>query len=200
MSKELTKSELAKVSKLKLYTEREFLDLKGASNRQERLVAAVLDNREHLLSDRDARYLQLLKRAYNILMDNISPLHASRKIEKLMDVPSRARVKQVIRDVRSIFNDFEESNREWDRWMLTHKISKYIDQLKRKDPESKNIPDMYKLLVKLKGLDQHDSQTINWDEVHMPVVERTSDPVFASGPATDIDHEELTPDGSTAKK
>lgn len=176
--------------KLKIYTEHEFLQLKKSGNRQEILLAAVLDNREELLSNQDLRYLELLKRAFNILTDNPSPVIARRKIGKLLDVPKQGRILQIIRDVNHIFCNVEERNREMDRMVMENKIAKLIEKIERRDPDSKNLPPLYKLLAQIKGVLHNEQQALPWDEWELPIPVYTNDPNALLNKTVDGEYEE----------
>ena len=180
-----------KLAKIKVYTEAEFLALTGADNRAERLLAAIVDDREQRLSDTDFHYLELLKRAWNIAVKELSPHIRQKKIKKLLDVSSQHRVRRVIRDMTDVFGNIDESSKELDRKIFIHKISKLIDKMEKKPFGYSVLPKLYQLLKDVQGLDPTE-ENIPWDEWELP------EPVFSTdindipgANADEIEHEEL---------
>lgn len=191
MSEKLSISEKRKLRKFKLYTEHEFNQLTGAHNRQERLLSAFLDDREDLLNATDFRYLELLRRAFAVMTNELSPAFRDKKVMKLLEIPSKRRLKQIKEDVAFLFCNPDDRNIEIERMAMEHKVTRLIARLERRDPESRSIPDLYKLLDKLKGTSIHDKKGFRWDEWELPVPIYTSD-INALNHAEDIDHEDIT--------
>lgn len=191
MSTNLTTAEKQKMNKFKLYSEQEFKQLSRPIDRQERLLSAVIDDREHLLSDTDFRYLELLRRAFAVMTNELSPHIRDKKVMRLLQVPSKRRLQQIKEDVYYLFCNVEERNREMERLAMEHKITRLINRLERRDPESKSIPELYKLLDKIKGTSIHEENTIPWSEWTIPL------PVYSSNindfkeKTLDVGHEEI---------
>ena len=191
MSAKLSISEKRKLSKFKLYSEHEFTQLTGAHNRQERLLSAFLDDREDMLNATDFRYLELLRRAFAVMTNELSPALRDKKVMKLLEIHSKRRLQQIKEDVAFLFCNPDERNIEIERMAMEHKVTKLISKLERRDPETKSIPELYKLLDKLKGTSIHDKKGFKWDDWQLPEPIYTDD-INALNHAEDIDHEEVT--------
>ena len=196
MKGKLTPSETRRIKKVKLYSEKEFRSLTGAHNRQERLLAAVVDGYEELLSETDFNYVQLLKNAFRILTTELSPHVRDQKIMQLLEIPSRRRLIQIKNDVNYIFCDIEETNIVMERRAMEHKISSLLELLVEKDPGHKSIPELLKLLDKIKGTSIHESAALPWEEWHIPLPEYSTD-INDLNPALNIEYEEIPPEQKT---
>lgn len=192
MSQKLSISEKRKVQQFKLYSENEFLKLTGAENRQERLLAAVYDDREAMLNETDFKYLELLRRAFFVMTSELSPILRDKKVLKLLEVPNRRRLRQIKEDVNYIFCNVEERNIELERKGMEHKISKLINRLIRVDPGHKSIEGLLKLLDKIKGTSVHDKKSLPWNE-WQPLIPVYTKDINDITPVTteDIEHEEI---------
>lgn len=164
--------------------------LKGADNRQERLLAAVIDDKIDLLNDPDFRYLQLLKKAWNVSVNELSPHLRKKKIELLLDFPAKRRVNQVIRDMTNIFGNIQESHREMERQIYIHRISRHLSKLERTDPGNALIGTLYKLLKEVQGLD-YKEENIPWDEIFLPEATYSTDINDLPDAGEYIEHEEI---------
>lgn len=178
------------VAKAKVYSKGEFLNLKGAENRRERLIAAIIDCREDMLNDTDRAYLELLKQAFKIMSKSLSPIVRRRKLQSILQLNSRGRILQVMRDVEAVFCDVDEQSKLLDKVLFEHKLSRLIEKIEKKDVEAASLPRLYALLAKVQGHDLHEENKIPYDQLQLPIPVYTSDP-NAIAAAEDITHEEV---------
>lgn len=191
MSKKLSISDKRKLRKFKLYSEHEFNQLTGAHNRQERLLSAFLDDREEMLNATDFRYLELLRRAFAVMTNELSPALRDKKVMKLLEIPSKRRLRQIKEDVAFLFCNPDDRNIEIERMAMEHKVTRLISRIERADAQAKTLPELYKLLDKLKGTSIHDKKGFKWEEWQLPQPIYTDD-INALNHAEDIDHEDIT--------
>ena len=159
----------AGIKNFKLYSDAEFRALKGKEHRQERLLAAVLDDREMELSDTDIRYLELLRRAYGILTDELSFTIAQKKLSRLLQVSSPARLRQITNDVNNIFCDTEGRGRALTKALMCNKLSRLIKKIEKADFTNKGLPKLYELLGRWEGMDEVEG--INPDDFEIPEIQ-----------------------------
>lgn len=179
----------AALLKSELYSDVEFRALNGKEHRQERLLAAVTDDRDDRLNDTDFRYLELLKKAYGILTGEFSPILAKKKIRKLLEVSSPARLKQIIDDVQEIFCNTDERSQALERTLMINRLSRLIDKREKKDIFDPSLDRLYKLLGEWKGLGK--DAAINPDDFVLPEIVYSSDINDLPGSIEDIEHEEV---------
>lgn len=179
----------AGVRNFKIYSDVEFRLLQGKEHRQERLLAAVLDDRTDELSDTDFRYLELLKRAYGILMSELSYTVAQKKMARLLEVSSVARIRQITDDVNVIFCNTDERGRQMTKSMMRNKLSRLIDSIERKDKFNKGLPKLYELLGRWEGMEG--VEKIDPAEFRIPEIVFSTDINDMEGDVEDVEHEEV---------
>ena len=147
-------------------TQAEFDDLLRSDDRLEKIIIAFSDGRLEELNDRDFKYFETLRTAFKILCKEPIYLRAKQKIGRLLGV-HRPRVNMIVRDVKEVFANIEETNIEFDRQMLIHRLERLIKKIEKVDPDSKNLPAYYKLIAEIKGLTNHQSG-LNMKDVILP--------------------------------
>lgn len=177
----------AGIKNFKLYSDVEFRKLKGADNRQERLLAAVLDDREEELSDTDIRYLELLRRAYGILTDELSHTLARKKLSKLLQVSSSARIRQITSDVNAIFCDTEGRGKAITKALMCNRLSRLINKIEKANYANKGLPKLYELLGRWEGMDEVEG--INPEDYQVPEIVFSTDINDMEGDIEDTEFE-----------
>lgn len=154
-------------------TQAEFDGLLKSGDRLEKIIVAYNDGRIDQLCDRDFKYFAVLRTAFKICCKDPIYIRAKRKIGEVLGA-QRNRVNIVMKDVKEVFVNVEETNLEFDRMMMVHRLQRLIAKLEKVDIDSNNLPHYYKLLAEIQGVKGKKDDGINLKDLVLPL------PVFTT--------------------
>lgn len=137
----------------------------GGLGRSERIYNAVMFPRHFQLSNQDADYLELMKRAYNILLTSATDQGARRLISEIKPGSrlALAEVIELIRCTKEFFGKIEVRNVEFDRMVQRQRL---IDLYNR----CKIANDLFNERLTLHQIERLDSLALKEKEESAPQV------------------------------
>lgn len=131
---------------------------------------------DFILSDQDDQYLNTLKMAFAIMSDTIVPSEIHKRIKNMRSEGFQSsQVYQIIEDVKELFGDITTTNKQFDRSILRQKLLKISAKCERVG-DYEGARKCIEAVIKMDGLDKHDTAAINWDYVIIPEIVYTDDP------------------------
>lgn len=179
-----------KQSKIEIYSLADF----QKADRIDRLRMYMIEPDRFALNNEDLEYYRQLNQAYQLVFDEIRQSVAIRAIQEAVPgAESWHRANAVLRDIYELFAPFFKKNKDLRRAILVEKLYAMAAIAERKahgsyeDEEGKKhefadqewmlvAERLYTQAAKFEGLDQHDVEMLDPDEIRIPVIEITSDP------------------------
>lgn len=158
------------------------------ANRIERLYIYLMEPDSFALNDVDFKYLNLLKKAFHIMSNEVSNVSAATLIYETLDIETESRVWKIMDDVRQLFGNMIKRNKEFDRMVLQEKIAN-IAKKANEDKKMELELECYRTMMKLSGADVHSADNIDPTEIQLPDLIFTSDPAALYNP--DIEDAEI---------
>jgi hypothetical protein len=144
--------------------------LRKIPDRNERLLAALLDGYERYLNNDDYEHLQRVKACFIMLTEGSSEIAVKRKMVKL----GYTNAVRILEDVRYIFADVHKISPAFERVIQRERILKHIERATAAE-DYKAVAQLEKTLAKITGTDNHVKQRVNWDMVNLPELQLTED-------------------------
>ncbi len=145
-------------------------DLRKIKDRNERLLAALLDGYEEHLNDSDYQHLQRVCQAFKMLTSGTTEIKVKRKLNAL----GYTNAARILQDVRYLFVDIYKVNPAFERVIQRERIQKHIKKA-AKAGEWKAVASLEKTLADVTGTNNHTKESINWNLVNLPALQLTPD-------------------------
>lgn len=146
-----------------------------SADRIDRLHMYLLYPDQFQLNKTDSEYLDLLRRVYAIIADELSDHNAFALIKSANPDLSDYRLHKALRDVKRLWGDIVYRNKQFDRQVLRERLATLVD----KASEAQDLTEerrAIQAIIRLDGLDQHDTQSIDPDDIELPDITFTDEP------------------------
>lgn len=179
-----------KQSKIEIYSLGDF----RKADRIGRLRMYMIEPDRFDLNNEDQNYYNDLNRAYQLVFEELQMSVAIRAIQGVIPgAESWHKANAILRDVYELFGPFLIKNKELRRAILVEKLyamakiaeSRAYGEYQDEDGKNHEWADqewmlvaekLYSQAAKIEGLDQHEQQMIDPDDIMIPAIEITSDP------------------------
>ncbi len=158
------------LSRLQAISKEEFSGL----SKMERLYWHVLFPFEFELTDKEDKYLALMKQVFAVISDELSRSRALQKIDQLAGAEMHPSTR-LLNDAEYLFGNMVQTNKNLDRARLWEK---YIRLAKKAEKAGDFLTAKfcYDSAAKIKGLWKEDGEMFNYKDVQPPDIVFTNDP------------------------
>jgi len=197
-----------KLSQIEIYSQADF----GKAERLDRIRMHMIEPERFILNDQDDAYYRQLQSAYHLVFEELRESVATKAImENVQGCDTWHRANKVLRDIYTLFSPFVQKNKDLRRAILLEKLYLMADAAQKRavfkyevvdnegHKEEKDGADLewmelagklYAQAAKIEGLDQVELATINPDELTIPEIEITSDPMAFINAQNDVEDAE----------